>query len=69
MGESWHNLHHADPTSARHGVLRGQLDSSGRTIWAFEKFGWVYDVRWPSPERIKARLVRDLEREDQTAPV
>ena len=23
MGESWHNLHHADPTSARHGVLRG----------------------------------------------
>jgi AcrR family transcriptional regulator len=25
MGESWHNLHHADPTSARHGVLRGQI--------------------------------------------
>ncbi|HEY4625972.1 MAG TPA: fatty acid desaturase, partial [Blastococcus sp.] len=22
-GESWHNLHHVDPTSARHGVLRG----------------------------------------------
>ncbi len=21
MGESWHNLHHADPTAARHGVL------------------------------------------------
>ena len=69
MGESWHNLHHADPTSARHGVLRFQLDSSGRTIWLFEKFGWVRDVRWPSPERIKARLVRDLEREDQTASV
>ncbi|MCC5697674.1 fatty acid desaturase, partial [Klebsiella pneumoniae] len=26
FGESWHNSHHADPTSARHGVLRGQLD-------------------------------------------
>ena len=36
MGESWHNLHHADPTAARHGVLRGQLDSSARVIWAFE---------------------------------
>jgi hypothetical protein len=24
-GESWHNLQHADPTFARHGVLRGQL--------------------------------------------
>jgi stearoyl-CoA desaturase (Delta-9 desaturase) len=22
FGESWHNLHHADPTCARHGVLR-----------------------------------------------
>ena len=26
FGESWHNMHHADPTAARHGVLRGQLD-------------------------------------------
>src|ERR1700744_5775340 len=26
FGESWHNLHHADPTCARHGVLKGQLD-------------------------------------------
>jgi stearoyl-CoA desaturase (delta-9 desaturase) len=67
MGESWHNLHHADPTSARHGVLRGQLDSSGRAIWLFEKFGWARDVRWPSPERIKARLVRDQERETASA--
>ena len=23
FGESWHNLHHADPTCARHGALRG----------------------------------------------
>jgi len=44
MGESWHNLHHSDPTSARHGVLRGQIDSSARIIWVFEKFGWVRDV-------------------------
>ena len=28
MGESWHNSHHADPTGARHGVRRGQLDMS-----------------------------------------
>lgn len=55
MGESWHNLHHADPTSARHGVLRGQVDSSARVIQAFEKLGWAHDVRWPSPERLAAR--------------
>lgn len=52
FGESWHNLHHADPTCARHGVLRGQIDISARTIWLFEKFGWATKVRWPSPQRL-----------------
>ncbi len=47
MGESWHNSHHADPSCARHGVLRGQLDASARIIWFFERVGWVHDVRWP----------------------
>jgi stearoyl-CoA desaturase (delta-9 desaturase) len=57
MGESWHNLHHADPTCARHGVLRGQLDTSARLIWLLEKAGGVHDVRWPVRERIRAKLV------------
>ena len=56
FGESWHNLHHADPTCARHGVLRGQIDMNARLIWIFEKFGWVRDVRWPRPERLAAKL-------------
>lgn len=57
FGESWHNLHHADPTCARHGVLRGQLDSSARVIWVFEKFGWASDVRWPKADRLAAKRV------------
>ena len=52
MGESWHNLHHADPTCARHGVMRGQIDTSARIIWAMQKLGWVHDVRWPVQERL-----------------
>ncbi len=56
FGESWHNLHHADPTSARHGVLRGQLDPSARLIRWFEQAGWVDEVRWPSRERIRSKL-------------
>jgi len=52
MGESWHNLHHADPTCARHGVGRGQLDMSARLIAIFERFGWAYEVRWPTPRRL-----------------
>ncbi|MEV6019627.1 fatty acid desaturase [Streptomyces sp. NPDC051997] len=54
-GESWHNLHHSDPTSARHGVDRGQLDSSARIIRWCEQLGWAYDVRWPSRSRIDSR--------------
>lgn len=57
MGESWHNLHHADPTCARHGVLRGQVDTSARVIWAMEKAGWIDDVRWPVKDRIDSKLV------------
>jgi stearoyl-CoA desaturase (delta-9 desaturase) len=56
MGESWHNLHHADPTAARHGVLKGQIDSSARIIWAMEKLRMVHSVRWPTRERIQAKL-------------
>ena len=55
MGESWHNLHHADPTSARHGVDRGQVDSSARLIRWFEAAGWARDVRWPSRARLLQR--------------
>jgi stearoyl-CoA desaturase (Delta-9 desaturase) len=57
MGESWHNLHHSDPTCARHGVLRGQIDTSARIIWALEKLGWVHAVRWPVKERLDAKRV------------
>jgi stearoyl-CoA desaturase (delta-9 desaturase) len=57
FGESWHNLHHADPTCARHGVDRGQVDANARLIWIFEKLGWVWNVRWPKRERLEAKRV------------
>ncbi|HTK61231.1 MAG TPA: acyl-CoA desaturase [Pseudonocardia sp.] len=57
FGESWHNLHHADPTSARHGVGRGQIDISARVIWVFERLGLAWDVRWPTARRLD-RLAR-----------
>ena len=55
FGESWHNLHHSDPTCARHGALRGQIDTSARLIWFCEKFGWAYDVRWPDEARLSGK--------------
>jgi stearoyl-CoA desaturase (Delta-9 desaturase) len=59
FGESWHNSHHADPTCARHGVLRGQLDISARVIWALEKLGWAWKVRWPNEKRLARIAVTD----------
>ena len=58
MGESWHNLHHAYPTSARHGALSGQSDSSATLIRIFERLGWATNVHWPDPERMAALRIR-----------
>jgi stearoyl-CoA desaturase (delta-9 desaturase) len=55
-GEAWHNYHHADPTSARHGVQRWQLDTSAAVIRLMERGGLVSAVKWPSQERIARRL-------------
>lgn len=56
LGEGWHNWHHVEPTCARHGVLKGQLDPSARLIRWFERARWAYGVHWPAPDRLAARL-------------
>jgi stearoyl-CoA desaturase (delta-9 desaturase) len=55
MGECWHNLHHADPTLARHGVKRGQIDSTACVIRMLELTGRASAVRWPTQERLAAK--------------
>ena len=56
LGESWHNVHHAFPASARHGVGRWEFDSSARVIRILERLGWATRVRWPDTERLRLRL-------------
>jgi stearoyl-CoA desaturase (delta-9 desaturase) len=51
MGESFHNNHHAFPRSARHGLTRGQLDSSGALIQMFERLGWATNLSTPRDKR------------------
>ncbi len=52
---SWHNVHHADPTSARHGVDPHQVDLAAGFIGLCERLGWATRVQWPTPARIEAR--------------
>ena len=55
MGESWHNGHHAFPRSARHGLQRGQWDTSAMLIRVLERTALLHDVHWPSAEAVRNR--------------
>ena len=56
-GESWHNNHHAFPTSLRHGMKPWELDVSAGVIWAMEKTGLAWDVVRIPPERQARKAV------------
>ncbi len=57
FGESWHNNHHAFPTSAEHGMRRWEIDPSGLVIRGLEKVGLVWDVVRVEPERQAAKAI------------
>src|SRR5712691_4094116 len=44
FGESWHNNHHAFPSSAFHGLRRLELDPGGLVIWTLETCGLAWQV-------------------------
>ncbi len=58
FGESWHNNHHAFPTSAAHGMRPWQIDSSAGVIRLLEKTGLAWDVVRVSPEKQAERAGR-----------
>jgi stearoyl-CoA desaturase (delta-9 desaturase) len=52
FGESWHNNHHAFPTSAFHGLRKIEVDPGGVVIWALERCGLAWNViRIPAPRQ------------------
>jgi len=55
FGESWHNNHHAFPTSARHGLKLWQIDISAMVIRGLEITGLAWDVQRPSQERMATK--------------
>jgi fatty-acid desaturase len=48
-GEGWHNNHHADPRSARHGHKWWEFDFAWLTIRVLMRLGLVKNVVLPSP--------------------
>jgi stearoyl-CoA desaturase (delta-9 desaturase) len=55
LGESWHQNHHAFPTSARHGFDWWEIDLSWWFILGMEKVGLVWDVVRIDPERRRSK--------------
>ena len=60
MGESWHNNHHAFPTSARHGLGRWQFDGSAVVIRVLELTGLAWDVVRVPPARAARKAAGQL---------
>jgi stearoyl-CoA desaturase (delta-9 desaturase) len=56
FGESWHNNHHAFPSSAFHGLRRFEIDPGGWLIWMLEKCGLAWRVVRIAPQRQAAKL-------------
>ena len=47
-GEGWHNNHHADARSARHGHLRWEIDTTYWVLLLLERLGLAYNLRHPN---------------------
>ncbi|HXG86410.1 MAG TPA: fatty acid desaturase [Pyrinomonadaceae bacterium] len=58
FGEGWHNNHHAQPSSARHGLKWFELDMNWITIRLFEKLGWAKEIRTFETKKMPAELKR-----------
>jgi stearoyl-CoA desaturase (delta-9 desaturase) len=56
FGEGWHNNHHAFPGSARHGLLRRQVDVSWWVIRGLERLGLAWNVKLPTADRMARRM-------------
>jgi len=70
-GEGWHNNHHANPTSARHGLAWYELDINYMTIRFLEIIGLAKKVKVVQlPSRLaSAPRFEESEEEAQEAPV
>ncbi|MEM9411133.1 MAG: fatty acid desaturase [Planctomycetota bacterium] len=51
-GEGWHNNHHADPRSARHGHKWWELDITFISLKVFEKLGIVKNIVGPNDKSL-----------------
>ena len=57
FGESWHNNHHAFPSSAWHGIERHEWDISGLVVQTLASAGLAWHVVLPPPTIVERKRV------------
>lgn len=60
LGESFHNNHHAFPSSAHVGLKARNLDIGYGLIKCWEKLGWVSKVQVPTQQRIESKKIESF---------
>ena len=59
FGESWHNNHHAFPTSPNFGLQWYRLDPGYWLIRLLAAFGLAWDLKLPTNERLRAKRINN----------
>ncbi len=67
MGESWHNNHHAFPSSAVHGLKWWQVDISAMVIRSMQALRLVRNVKTPSEGALERKQLSREERRRRRA--
>jgi stearoyl-CoA desaturase (delta-9 desaturase) len=57
LGESWHNNHHAFPTSAVHGLKPYQIDLTAGVIRTLKAFGLAWDVKTVTAKQLASKAM------------
>lgn len=68
LGGSWHNNHHAFPTTASNQLLWWQLDPCYWVIAGLARLGLVTDVKRPSADAIRAKRAAAARRTPRESP-
>ncbi len=55
FGESWHNAHHAFPSSAVHGLGTFEIDTSAWLIQGLARVGLAWNVKRPTEAQLASR--------------
>ena len=65
-GEGWHNNHHANPVSARHGLAWYEIDTNWYCIWLMKKLGLakqIHEAKIEAPMKELEILPADVQRD------